>query len=223
MPRTRAAARTDDAGLGRQRIGIDEIFKTWEAARMAAEADAGIGASPPPRRQASATAATIAARRSPARTAPATGRHRPTARAETAAASRVSIEWQQYSRGCSPSGMIEICDLRRLRRRRSGLRSNRNTAQRGHGSGTTLMLPQGSGMPLAAVHRAQEPRRIGIEEMPVAIRRDRGHAPHHHRRGHAKRAPASTECASRMRKRRNGARGHISAAAKKLHSKSRQA
>ena len=49
--------------------------------------------------------------------------------------------------------MIEICDLGLCAvfavPAPAVLRSNRKTAQRGHGSGTTLMLPQGSGMPLA--------------------------------------------------------------------------
>ena len=48
-----------------------------------------------------------------------------------------------------PSCMTEICETGGIGERPgTSSRSRRNTAHFGQGSGTTLMLPHGSGMPL---------------------------------------------------------------------------
>src|SRR5512138_3487357 len=101
--------------------------------------------------------------------------------------------------------MIEICDFGLpavFVAAPPVLRSIRNTAQRGHGSGTTLMLPHGSGMPFARYTARRNPGAYASKKCQCrygdtdVIRRiiTADVTP--------SRAPASTECASRIRKRR---------------------
>ena len=143
----------------------------------------------------------------------------------TPAASLVSIEWQQYSRVWSPSGMLEICERGFCAARRSvafGLRACGTPPSAGTDRAPRHVAP-GQRDAVAAVHGAQESGRIGVEEVPVRIRRHPGHAPHDHGRCQPILRRPRRECVSRVRKRRNGAFGHSRAPAKKLHSKSRQA
>ena len=125
--------------------GIQAMFSTLAAPRIAMAASSGTRASPWLARQACAMLSTSRSASGVCARSAGTMSTPTDSTCGLPAMSSVRREWHTYSRNWSPSRSTEICEPRSGPRVRCSMR---NTAQCGHGSVTCAMLPQGSGMPL---------------------------------------------------------------------------